>query len=203
MTRVKICGITNVKDARLASDAGADAIGLVFAKSPRRINVKRAREIVDAIGPWIAAVGVFVNESPSRILNIARECRLTAVQLHGDEEPEDLLRLRGLRTIKVFRVDENLRPASALRYRAEAYLFDTKVPNVYGGSGKTFDWSIIKPSAFERPVIVSGGLDPKNVGRAVRLVRPYGVDVSSGVESSPGKKDAKLVREFIRNAKRV
>lgn len=203
MTRVKICGITNSEDARAALDAGADAIGLVFAKSPRRVSVKQAEEITRALGPWIAPVGVFVNASPDDILHTVRECRLSAVQLHGDETPADILKLKGVRVIKAFRVGEDLRPVTAQSYQADAYLFDTKVPGIYGGSGKSFDWSMLKAVAFDRPVIVSGGLDPKNVAKAIRAIRPYGVDVSSGVESAPGKKNAKLIKEFIRNAKKA
>ena len=201
MTKVKICGITNHRDADSAVTLGADALGFIFAKSPRQVSVKAAREISRSVGPWVATVGVFVNESAENILRIASECHLSAIQLHGDETPGFLAKLSGCKLIKAFRVAEPKDLKDIKNYKADAYLFDTKVSGVYGGSGKSFDWKILRLKQALQPYILSGGLNPKNVRSAVRMLKPYGVDVSSGVEKSPGKKDLKLVKEFIRNAK--
>ena len=200
-TRVKICGITNCRDAEDALRFGADAIGFIFTKSPRQISVDNAKRISRAVGPWIATVGVFVNESVQNILRIASECRLSAIQLHGDEPISDLRRLRPYRVIKSFRVAEKADLEKTRGYAAEAYLFDTKVSGVYGGTGKSFDWDLLKSDMVPKPYIISGGLNPGNVKTVVRELSPYGVDVSSGVERSPGLKDPKLVKRFIQNAK--
>lgn len=202
MVRVKICGITNLEDAKIAMDAGADALGFVFAKSPRKISVSEAQKITRVLDPWVASVGVFVNESPAEILRVVSRCHLTAVQLHGEETQKDILKLKGLKVIKAFRVAQKSDLTAIKGYNATAYLFDAKVNGLYGGTGQSFDWSILKSNKIMAPIIVSGGLNVKNVHEAVRLLRPYGVDVSSGVEKYPGKKDKKLVREFIQNAKK-
>jgi phosphoribosylanthranilate isomerase len=198
---VKICGITNLRDAEGAARAGADALGFVFAKSPRRVSVVQARRIIRALGPWIAAVGVFVNEDPENIRRTVDSCGLTAVQLHGDESPEVLKRLSGVKVIKAFRLmhPEDFRAVSG--FEADAFLLDAKVQGVYGGTGKSFDWRMLKGKRFSKPLIISGGLSPGNVRHAVCMLSPYGVDVSSGVERSPGKKSLGLVKEFIQNAK--
>ncbi len=202
MVRVKICGITTLDDALAAADAGADALGFVFAKSPRKINPGKAAKIIKALGPWVSTVGVFVNEAPKRILAIARDCALGCVQLHGDEPPEILGSLKGLRIIKSFRVAaaEDLRPTR--RYGHCTYLFDTKVSGRFGGTGTCFDWTLLTQAKIARPYILSGGLTPETVSQAVGMLHPYGVDVSSGVEKSPGKKDPKLLKRFIENAKK-
>jgi phosphoribosylanthranilate isomerase len=201
MVRVKICGITSVENAETALECGADAIGLVFAKSPRRVSVRQARKITAAVGPWMTTVGVFVNEKLGRVLRIAKACRLSAIQLHGDEPPSYIKRLGGHRVIKAVRVARSSDLEGAPDWGADALLFDTKVEGSFGGTGKSFDWKILKSRKIRKPFIVSGGLNPKNVREAVRVLSPYGVDVSSGVEKAPGKKDPALVREFIRNAK--
>jgi phosphoribosylanthranilate isomerase len=201
VVRVKVCGITNRRDAETAVEAGADALGFVFAPGPRRVKPGRAREIIRAVGPWVAAVGVFVNERPEKIRRLASFCGLSAVQLHGDESAACAKKLRPLKVIKAFRVAAPRDLRAFREYPAAAYLFDTKIKGIYGGSGKSFDWKILKALKTSTPVILSGGLGPRNVARAVRVVRPYGVDASSSLEKAPGKKDAKLVREFIRRAK--
>lgn len=204
MVLVKICGITNGKDAVAAAEAGADALGFVFAKSPRRVTPAIARKIAALLPDHVEKIGVFVNEKPSVVRRVARLCRLSAVQLHGDESPADVRALKDLHVLKAFRVDGGFDPAVLGRYgAARAFLFDAKVPGAYGGTGKTFDWKILKRAAVRKPVVLSGGLNAKNVARAVKSVRPFAVDVSSGVEKSPGKKDPRLVKEFIRNAKKV
>lgn len=204
MVRVKICGVTTVADAQAASDLGADAIGVVFAKSPRRVSLRTAEKISRAVGPWISVVGVFVDESAENILRAARECGLCAIQLHGRERAADIKRLAGFRVIKAFHVDRNFSPGNLKDYReADAFLFDTKIGDKIGGTGLVFDWKVLKSLSTENRVIISGGLHPQNVAEAVRFFKPYGVDVSSGVEKSPGKKNLRRVREFIRNAKKV
>ena len=203
MVRVKICGITNVRDAEAALALGADAIGLVFARSPRKISIKEAQKITAAVGPWITTVGVFVNADVESLLGIAKACRLYAVQLHGDETPSYIKRLAGYKVVKAVRVADASDLKGLDAYKTDALLFDTKVTGRFGGSGKSFDWRILKLRKMNRLFIVSGGLDPKNVGEAVRILSPYGVDVSSGVEKAPGKKDHALLKEFIRNAKKI
>ncbi len=201
MTRVKICGITNLRDAELAVSLGADAIGFVFAESPRKISVQTAARISKALGPLVTTVGVFVNESPERMRRIAEECGLNALQLHGDETPGVLGRLKGLKLIKAVRVGSGFRAATMKGYHPAAFLFDTRSKGKYGGTGKVFDWNLLSGLQLKVPMILSGGLNPDNVGEAVRRIRPYAVDVSGGVEASPGKKSARLLKEFIRNAK--
>lgn len=201
MTRVKVCGITNIKDAQLAVSLGADAIGFVFAKSPRRVTPEKAAEISKNLGPWVSRVGVFVNEKPSAIKRIARKCALDAVQLHGDESPAVLKSLKGLKVIKAIRVGDDFRAKQIAGYAPDAFLFDTKTSGQYGGTGKVFDWKVLDRAKTKRPVILSGGLNPANVTEAIRRVKPYGVDVSSGVEEKPGKKNSRLLKEFMKNAK--
>ena len=203
MVRVKICGITNLKDAEAAASLGADAIGFVFAKSPRRVSVKKAKAIAEALGGRVLLVGVFVNESAKKILRIAGECGLSAVQLHGGESPGFVRKLSGRRVIKTFHVGERFDRGRILKYRTDAILLDAKSGRSYGGTGKPFDWGVLGPKKFKTPLIISGGLTPGNVGKAVKVFSPYGVDVSSGVEASPGRKDLRKMKEFIRNAKKV
>ncbi len=201
MVRVKICGITNLEDAGAALDFGADALGFVFAESPRQVSQTTAKKIITKLGPWICAVGVFVNEKPGSILKIASECGLSAIQLHGNETSTDSRRLSAYKIIKTFHVDEALDWKRLDGYPADAYLLDTKVKGRLGGTGKTFQWDLLKNRTLRKPFILSGGLHPKNVREAIQRLSPYGVDVSSGVEKAPGKKDRKLMKEFIQNAK--
>ena len=202
MTRVKICGITNLADAEHALSCGADALGFVFAKSPRQIRPDHVQKIIRAMGPWAAAIGVFVNENAQKVRRIASECGLSAVQLHGDEDEGYLKSLGSLRIIKAFRVGDDFDPKGLKKNSADAYLFDAKVKSSRGGTGCRFDWNILGRRSLGKPFIISGGLNPRNVREAVCFFKPYGVDVSSGVESAPGKKDPKLVKEFIINAKK-
>lgn len=201
MTRVKICGITNLQDAKTALLLGADAIGFVFAKSPRRVKPKDVKQIIKELGPWAVTVGVFVNEKPSQIRKIAQECALSAVQLHGDEKPKDLGSLKGLKIIKAFRVGADFKQETITAFDTDAYLFDTKSDTGFGGTGKGFDWRILDSRMIKKPFIISGGIKISNVEWAVKFFSPYGVDVSSGVEKSPGVKDPELIKKFITNAK--
>lgn len=199
--RVKICGITNAPDALAAVRAGADALGFVFAPSPRRVSVETAVEIIGSLPPFVATVGVFVNEIPERVREVVARCALAFVQFHGDEGPDECGAF-GARAIKAVRVRnaESLRGLD--RYRVGAFLLDSCVPGARGGTGTPFPWGLATSAAATgRPVILSGGLTVENVARAVAEAAPYAVDVSSGVESEPGKKDAALVEEFVRCAK--
>jgi phosphoribosylanthranilate isomerase len=193
MTRVKICGITTQEDAALAVEAGAHALGFVFADSPRRVTPPAAALIISGLPPLVDAIGVFVQEQAQTIAEVARGAGLHAAQLHGDESPEDCGRLP-LKVIKRFNILENDTPhmlrARMQRYRVAAYLLDPGA-----GSGRTFDWG--RARGLPGPLIVSGGLTPENVGQAIRTLRPYAVDVSSGVESEPGRKDPEKVRAFL------
>ena len=203
MVRVKICGITNARDAHHAVANGADAVGFVFAKSPRQVNVEAVRKIVTGIDAQAAAVGVFVNEPFDRMLRIADRCRLDIIQLHGNEKGSTIRRAQkhGFRVLKAFRVSSDADLSQADDSPAEALLFDTAVAGRFGGTGQIFDWKILKGKKIRLPWFVSGGLIPGNVKKLLSILDPYGVDVSSGVEESPGKKNSKLVREFIKNAK--
>lgn len=200
MIRVKICGITRAQDVRAAVRHGASAVGFVFAKSPRRVSVAQARRLRSHLAPWVSAVGVFVNESPERIVRIARRVPLDAVQLHGDE-PEKVVRIlkkEGLCVIRAHRVGGS--SADVRRTAADAVLLDSSVRGAYGGTGRSFDWKILRGWRSSTPLIVSGGLDPKNVRKLLRIVRPFGLDVSSGVEASPGIKSERLIKEFMTRA---
>lgn len=199
--RVKICGIKSLAEARLAVEAGASALGFVFAPSPRQVTPEEAAAICRELPPFVARVGVFVNEDPARVEAVARACGLDAVQLHGEEPPEECRFGPGLRVIKALRVGEQEPEAllaEAQRYAVDAILLDAKVPGRYGGAGKTFNWRIA--AGFRRcwpgPLILAGGLNSGNVLEAIRIVRPYAVDVSSGVERH-GRKDPALIKEFM------
>ena len=199
--KVKVCGMTSLKDALVAVEEGADAVGFIFyKKSPRSVTMKIVREIVLELPPFVDTVGVFVDESAVQINKIADYCNLDIIQLHGDESPAFCKRMRR-RVIKAFRV-KNLQSVKKLSsFQVSGFLLDTFSENLHGGTGKVFDWNLVLPAKKFGPVIMAGGLTPNNVQQAVRQVRPYGVDVCSGVESEPGIKDHKKVRAFLKNAK--
>lgn len=201
MVRVKICGITNVYDAVYAAQAGADAIGLVFAPSKRQVTVYTARLIVRELPPFIKTVGVFVNESLTNIQKIQDEAKIDLIQLSGDES-EDYSAFFGTEAIKAIHVRDN-NPPIATDYRYNYILLDTAHGSEKGGTGKVFDWRLAVEIARVRPIILAGGLNPENVVEAINTVRPYAVDVSSGVEKEPGRKDNVKVRAFINRAKSV
>lgn len=197
VTRVKICGITSAEDAAAAVEAGADALGFVFVPgTPRIVHPDVAQRIVMDLPPFVTTVGVFVDQPLEDVLRIADHCRLQAVQLHGDE-PEAFSRRIPIRVIKAIRVRDaqDLRPIAT--YPAHAFLLDAFVEGRAGGTGTPIPWDLARQAKGKVPIILSGGLRPETVARAVRAVRPYGVDVSSGVETSPGRKDREKVREFI------
>ena len=197
-TRIKICGITRVEDARIAVESGADAIGLVFyAPSPRSVGLEQARAIVAAIPPFVTTVGLFVDPAPDEVESVLRRCSLGLLQFHGDEAPEFCCRF-GLPYIKAaqVRADADLVQYLSPYHAAQGWLLDAYHEQLFGGTGEPFDWTLI-PRDLARPVILSGGLTPDNVGMAVRQVRPWAVDVSSGVEAAKGVKDAAKIAAFI------
>ena len=200
--RVKICGLTNLPDALAAVEAGADALGFMFyERSLRKVSVSAAAEIVRALPPFVSAVGVFVDPTPEQINETLAICRLSAVQLHGSEKPEFCRRLR-CPVIKAFRSEGSNSLESIRAYETQGWLLDSFVPGKIGGTGAVFNWDLAtRAVSWGRPVILAGGLTPENVAGAVKQVRPFGVDVSSGVESEPGKKDPAKMRAFIVAAK--
>jgi len=196
-TRIKICGITRPGDAVAAAQAGADAIGLVFyPRSPRFLNVERAREIRDALPPFVQAVALFVNPDAAQVAQAIGRVHPALLQFHGEETP-DFCAQFGLPYVKACRVTQGVDLLKYLRLFATAsgWLLDAHVEE-YGGVGARFDWSLV-PARLERPLVLSGGLTRENVGEAVRRVRPWAVDVSSGVELSKGIKDAAKIAAFI------
>jgi len=202
MVRVKICGITNEVDALKAARLGAWALGFIFyKKSPRFISPFKARKIIESLPPFVTPVGVFVNHPAGAVKDIINHCGLRAVQLHGDEDHHFCHRLKSyhVKVIKAFRVGEGFDPKIVEPFKVDAFLFDTFEPTNYGGSGKTFDWNILKQikSSYDVPLILSGGLNAQNVIEPVNELRPYAVDANSGVEESPGKKDHKKMKDFI------
>jgi phosphoribosylanthranilate isomerase len=196
MTRVKICGMTNLEDALLAVDLGADALGFIFAPSPRRVTVEQAREVIHRLPPFVTRVGVFVDSDLQEVQRIMAACSLDMAQLHGRETP-DYCRQLFPRAIKSFRVRDASSLGSLSLYNVSAYLLDSYVEGQPGGTGRTFDWSLALEARRHGPVIIGGGLSPDNVRQAIAAVHPYGVDVCSGVEARPGKKDPQKVRRFI------
>ena len=203
MTRVKICGITTREDAQVAVEAGADMVGLIFyAPSPRYVTPAQAHRIVAHLPPACSAVGVFVNESLDTVTQIARTSGVHMVQLHGTESPEMCQQLPW-RVIKTFRFTAQVQPEMMQQYSVEALLIEGFHPDVYGGGGVPADWQRVASLHQYGRIILAGGLTPENVRDAIRIVRPYAVDVCSGVEATPGTKDWRKVRAFIRNAKRA
>ncbi len=199
MVKVKICGITNCEDASLAVESGADILGFVLAPSPRQVSPEKVRSIIDTLPPFVVTVGVFVDEEEKTIKDIADFCRLSQVQLHGNESPDFCQRFRP-KAIKAFRLqdDTSLFSLSGYQGHVQAVLLDTFQKGIAGGTGRTFPWSLaVKAKTLNLPVILAGGLNPMNVGRAVQMVKPYAVDVSSGIEERPGKKDPLLMKRFL------
>jgi phosphoribosylanthranilate isomerase len=204
MVYVKVCGVTNPEDARLATSSGADAIGLVFAESPRKLGAEQAREIAGALPDGVLKVGVFVNEEPEEVLRIAREVGLDYAQLHGDESPETVTVLRegGVKVIKALRVRDDESLAAMDDYEADLFLLDAWSEKARGGTGERFEWEMAKSLRGRGNILVSGGLTLENVREAIGFFEPYGVDASSSLEDAPGKKNAERVRRFVSAAKK-
>jgi phosphoribosylanthranilate isomerase len=196
--KVKICGLTTVADAQAAVQAGADAVGLMFySGSPRHITMEAAQEIAASLPPSVIRVGVFVDPNPSDVFAAIQLCELSLLQFHGAETPEFCQQF-GAMTMKAFRIRnaESLAPLAS--FSADAFLLDSHVPDKPGGTGETFNWDLaVEAKKFGRPIFLAGGLTPENVADAIRAVQPFAVDVSSGVEISPGKKDPEKIQAFI------
>lgn len=199
--RVKICGITRLDDALYACEQGADALGFNFWPGSRRfVAPEAAAEIVARLPPFVTPVGLFVNQPPTEVLHAAALARVQCVQLHGDEEPRDCAG-HVLPVIKAFRVGKPEDLAPIPRYGTVAAVLLDAPSEGYGGSGATFDWEVARGALGGKPLVLAGGLTPENVAAAIHALRPWAVDVASGVESSPGVKDPEKVARFIRAAK--
>jgi phosphoribosylanthranilate isomerase len=201
-TLVKVCGITRAEDARAAVEAGADLIGFVFAPSPRRVDAQTVARIVETLPPGAERVGVFVNEAAECIREIARIAGLTMIQLHGSEPPEmdELLDLPVLRALRIPGTEAASAVDAAGRFASPLLLIEPSVPGVWGGTGLSMDWGIARSIVAALPhkrIFLAGGLDPDNVRQAIAAVRPYGVEASSGLEDSPGRKSPQLIRRFV------
>ena len=199
--RVKICGLTRADEARSAVDAGADAVGMVFVPgTPREVSLEQAAAVAAVLPPFVARVGLFVDAPAAWVRDVVERLGLDTVQFHGSESPEDCAAFRPrVRVLKAFRVrgPATLEGLGAYREVTDAWLLDAYVPGVAGGTGATFDWALARRAvAMGHPVILAGGLDAENVAGAIAGVEPFAVDVSSGVESAPGRKDAARMRAF-------
>ena len=202
--KIKICGITNLADATVAVEAGADLLGFVFYdQSPRCVPMGRAADIIRALPPFVVKVGLFVNALPEAVFTVVRECGLSMLQFHGNESPEYCAQF-GMMSMKAFRIRDAESLHALPDYRTDAWLLDSYAADKPGGTGATFNWDIaVEAQKLGRPIFLAGGLTPENVANAVRHVRPFAVDVSSGVESTPGKKDAVKVRSFMAAARKA
>jgi phosphoribosylanthranilate isomerase len=204
MVKVKICGITSLKDAQNAVQSGCDGLGFVFfKKSLRYITPRKAKYIIKNLAPGIIKIGVFANAREATIKRIARLCNLDILQFHGDESPEFCARFKDYKIIKAFRIKNKIELKNVLRYKSFAYLFDTFVKSKIGGTGKNFDWSLLtrELADIKKTIFLSGGLNEKNVSQAIKAVKPEWVDASSSLEISPGKKEHRKVKNFIKAAK--
>jgi len=202
--KVKICGITNPADGQAAVEAGADLLGFIFwESSPRNMTVEKVTDIARQLPPPVVKVGVFVNPAAELVMRTIAQCGLNLLQFHGDEPPEFCTQF-GVMSMKAFRVRDAGSLAALPKYPTDAWLLDTYAPDKAGGTGETFNWELaVEARKLGKPIFLAGGLTPENVADAVRRVRPFAVDVSSGVESGPGKKDAAKVRNFIAAAKQA
>lgn len=200
--RVKICGITSTSDALAAIEAGADALGFVFyEKSPRHLTAEQAAKIIAHLPPFISRVGLFVDAAADEIREVIAQTRIDTLQLHGEESPE-FCSLFGLTTLKAIRVQGPKSIRGLENYPVSGVLLDSFVPGQAGGTGAKFNWELaLEAKRSGKPIILAGGLKPANVAEAIRSVNPYGVDVSSGVESAPGKKDVRKMRDFVAAAR--
>jgi phosphoribosylanthranilate isomerase len=202
--KVKVCGITDFKDASIAVDLGVDALGFIFADSPRQITPQKARDIIRTIPPFVTTVGVFVDEGLAAIREIAHDCGLDLVQLHGGEPPDFCHELMPY-AIKALRIknEASLRISRTYHGNVRALLLDTHSMDTAGGTGKTFDWQLAgKIKKLGIPIILAGGLGPSNIVDAIRTVQPYAVDINSGVEERPGKKSHILMKDLLEKVKR-
>jgi len=197
--RIKICGITSVGDAQAAAEAGADAIGLMlWGPSKRFVTNTKAAEIVRSLPPFVSKVGVFVDATAEEVLRAVKEIGLDTIQLHGEETPEFCKQFAPLKVMKAFRVKDASSLVTLTDYNTDAWLLDSYVAGEKGGTGAVFNWDLaVQAKDSGKPIVLAGGLTPENIAEAVHEVWPYAVDVSSGVESAPGKKDAEMIRRFV------
>lgn len=201
MTKVKVCGIRSLEDALAAAEYGADALGFVFyGKSPRYIEPEEAAAIIEKLPPFVTPVALFVNAHEDSVRAVIRVTGIEVIQFHGDERP-DYVSSFSQRTIKALRIKDEQSIADMHSYDVNAILADAYSPDAYGGTGKTFNWDLLSGIQASERIILAGGLGPENVAEAIRKVSPYAVDVSSGVEASPGVKDHDKLRRFIEEAK--
>ncbi|MFK5927100.1 MAG: phosphoribosylanthranilate isomerase [Desulfuromusa sp.] len=200
-TKIKICGITNIDDALFAVEAGADALGFVFyEKSPRYVLPETVQQIISVLPPFVTTVGLFVNASAETIEPTMRMTGINVIQLHGDESPEQSV-FSSYPVLKAVRVKDADSLAGIERYPVSALLLDAWNNQQYGGTGESFDWQLARKLTGKLPLILAGGLNPDNVAEAIRVVAPYAVDVSSGVEISPGHKDHDKIYKFIQQVR--
>ncbi len=206
-TKVKICGITNVDDARAAVDLGAWAIGMIFYEgSPRRCDVEEAAAVATALKRKVELVGVFVNAPLDDVIGVLDSVPLTILQLHGDEGPsycDEARRRTGLKVMKAARVRDGAAVRALSAYRTDFHLLDSHVPDTWGGTGERFDWALAAEHPHRPPLVLSGGLDPDNVAEAIEVAKPSAVDVASGVEAAPGRKDPEKLRRFFGSIERA
>ncbi|MFH1046599.1 MAG: phosphoribosylanthranilate isomerase [Candidatus Omnitrophota bacterium] len=206
MAKIKICGITNKEDAAWVANLAADYLGIVFAKdSKRNVSEKTALEIVQAVPAYLEKVGLFVNEDPKVVLKILSLCKLNVLQFHGEESPEYCQQFKGqAQIIKAFRIKDASTLEQMPRYDVDFYLLDAYVEGEQGGTGATFNWDLaLKAKELGKPIFLAGGLTVENVAEAIKKVQPYAVDVSSGVEASPRRKDIGLMQQFIQKVEKV
>ncbi|MCK4994194.1 MAG: phosphoribosylanthranilate isomerase [Candidatus Omnitrophica bacterium] len=203
MLKVKICGITQVNDALHACQYGGDALGFIFAKSPRIITPQKAKEIIKRVPEFIAKVGVFVNADRALVLHITRECKLDTLQFHGEESDKYCAFFKKYcKIIKAFRIKDTASIKAIKKYTSvDAYLFDSYSNDFYGGTGYTFSHSLLKNESFNKPIIIAGGINEKNYGKIANLLHPFAFDISSSIESSPGKKDLIKMKNLIKRIK--
>ncbi|MBN1567112.1 MAG: phosphoribosylanthranilate isomerase [Acidobacteria bacterium] len=203
--KVKACGITSYEDAVMAVDHGVDALGFnFFPASPRYIRPADARSIIRRLPPFVTIVGLFVNVADAgQVSEMAHAAGVQVLQLHGDETPEYCSRLENWRLIKALRIGQGMIPQNLEEYPVQGFLLDSRHDSLFGGTGQSFDWSLARDIACMRPIILAGGLRPDNVGEAIRVVAPYAVDVCSGVESAPGRKDAVKLMQFMNEVRNV
>jgi len=205
MVKIKVCGLTNIEDVSVCTDLKVDFLGFVFAKSPRSMTKEKVKRILDALPERPKTTGVFVNEKKEIVEEIANFCNFDVLQFHGNEKPGYCLHFMEHRNVfKAFRIRNETDLIPIPSYKVSAYLLDTFTKGVYGGTGKTFDWELaVKAKTFGCPIVLSGGLNVENVADAIKKVQPEIVDVSSGVETTPGKKDPEKLKKFIENVRNI
>ena len=206
MVKIKICGITNTEDATWVANLGADYLGLVFARdSKRKVNLEKAKEIVSITPPYIKKVGLFVDEEPGVVDKVLTLCKLDMLQFHGQESPDYCNQFKEkAEIIKAFRLKDETSLSQIPQYDVNFYLLDAYVEGEPGGTGESFNWDLaLKVKEFGRPIFLAGGLNPDNVVEAIKKVQPFAVDVSSGIESSPRRKNVELMQEFIKKIRKI